>query len=94
MKAVRIFLIDNRHLISHYRNMNRIEIEKQFEKFVVLGLGYWGKGDTIKEAKKNCIREGCKSKDKMIAFVGDMSIGVTSGGCVQADKILISLGEI
>ena len=74
--------------------MNRLEIESQIEKFVVLGLGYWGKGDSIKEARKNCMKEGCKAKDKMIAFAGDQTIGVTSQGCVQADKFLVSLGEL
>ena len=74
--------------------MDRIAIESQIKKFVVLAFGYWGKGDTIKEAKKNCMKEGCKAKEKMVAFAGDKSIGVTGYGCVQADKFLISLGEI
>lgn len=80
--------------LSARRAFDRLGIEQQCTRFVVVALGYWGAGKTLKEAKRNCMREGAKAKDKMLAYWGDDSLSVTSAGYVQADKALLSLGEI
>lgn len=35
--------------------------------FVVLVLGYWGKGNTLEEAARNCHKEGAKLSAKVVA---------------------------
>lgn len=67
---------------------------KECTRFVVVALGYWGAGKTLKEAKRNCILEGAKAKDKMIGYWGDQSLRVTGDGRVLGDRFLLDLGEI
>ena len=73
--------------------VDRETVEKTFNKFLVVGPGYWGRGLTLKEARKNCLKEGCKVKDKMTGFWGTDDLTITSGGYVQASN-MVSLGEI
>lgn len=73
---------------------DRMAIESALTHFVVIGLGYWGKGKTLKEAADNCRKQGCKHNMKTIAFWGDSTITVTSMGTVQADKAMLALGEV
>lgn len=72
---------------------DRVAIEAAIKQFVVVGPGYWGKGETIKAAKQQCMREGCRAKEKMIAFAGSQDIGVNDAGMVSA-SFLLHLGEI
>lgn len=75
----------------------KLEIQGDITKgdcFFVVGPGYYGYGNSIKEAKGACIRAGCKRTAKMLAFYGDETIGVTGFGEVRANDLLIKLGEI
>jgi hypothetical protein len=62
--------------------------------FLVIGPGYYGYGTTLKNAKAACIKAGCSTKHKMLAFAGDDSVGVNDFGSVSANRFLIGLGEI
>ncbi len=66
----------------------------QVTTIIVIGPGYYGYGASLKEAKANCITSGAKRTDKMLAYMGDDSLGVTGMGAVRADKVLVCLGEI
>lgn len=50
--------------------------------FIVMVLGYWGCGDTIKAAALKCKQEGAKGTDKAIVlfYVGDDKPEVDSNG--------------
>jgi hypothetical protein len=61
---------------------------------LVVGPGYYGYGHSLKAAKANCIASGAKRTDKMLAYMGDDSIGVTGMGAVRSDKVLVCLGDI
>jgi hypothetical protein len=62
--------------------------------YLVIGPGYYGYGNTLKQAYKNCTDAGCSRKHKRLAYVGDDSVGVNDFGQVSANRYLISLGEI
>lgn len=66
---------------------DRRTVEAAIKKFLVVGPGYYGRSDSLKEAKKNCMKEGCKAKEMMIAFAGSDDIDITDGGFVSADFI-------
>ena len=61
---------------------------------LVVGPGYYGYGHSLKVAKANCIASGAKRTDKMLAYMGDDSLGVTGMGEIRAEKVLVCLGEI
>ena len=74
-------------------DINRRAIEALFTHFLVIGPGYFGKGKTLREAKMNCIKEGCKAKEKMVAFWGTKDIGINDSGWVSA-KNMVEIGDI
>lgn len=75
----------------------KLEIQGDITKgdcFFVVGPGFYGYGNSIKEAKAACIRAGCKPKLKMLAYYGDANIGVTGMGEIRANDLLVALGEV
>jgi len=66
----------------------------QGDCFMVVGPNYYGYGNTIKEAKANCIKSGCPRKAKMIAYYGDADMGIDNMGTMHAKQTLVSLGEV
>lgn len=75
----------------------KLEVKGDITKgdcFFVVGPGYYGYGNTIKQAKETCIKAGCKRTMKMVAFYGDANIGVTGMGEIQANDLLVNLGEV
>lgn len=36
--------------------------------FVIVVLGYWGKGKTLREAAANCVKEGASRSEKCVAY--------------------------
>lgn len=62
--------------------------------FMVVGPRYYGYGESIKSAKQNCIKAGCKKMAVVKAYLGDESLGVTNFGEIRADKVLFCLGEV
>ena len=55
--------------------------------FLVLVLGYWGRGDTLKKAAFQCKANGAKNTERAVAFliVGDDTATVDSMGCIVRD---------
>lgn len=51
--------------------------------FVVVSLGYWGKGETLKEAAVNCVKSGGTMSDKCVAYcyVGERAGETTVDSC-------------
>jgi hypothetical protein len=65
--------------------------------FLVLVMGYWGRGDTLKKAAEACRKVGGQGKDRAIArlVIGDDKPGVTDGGYMErsGDSEMIVLGN-
>lgn len=65
---------------------------EQLTKFMVIGPGFFGRGDTLQEAKKNCMKVGCRAKDKMIAYAGSEDLSIENGYVVAS--VLFRIGEL
>ena len=55
------------------------------QAFLVLVMGYWGRGETLKKAAEACRKVGGQPKDRAIArlVLGDDKPGVTDGGYME-----------
>lgn len=72
----------------------RRKIEATFTKFLALGLGYFGKGDSIPEALAQLKKAGHKKNEgKTLLFWGTDDLSCTTGGYVEGTNY-VSLGEI
>ena len=72
---------------------DRVAVEAAIKRFLVIGPGYFGFGESIKEARTNCMKEGCKAKDHLIAYAGSSDLSFTGGGYVSA-TFMIRIGEV
>ena len=67
------------------------------KSFLVLVMGYWGRGETLKKAAEACKKVGGQPKDRAIArlVIGDDKPGVTDGGYMErdADSEMIVIGS-
>lgn len=65
--------------------------------FIVMVLGYWGRGKTLKEAAENCKKQGVKLTEKAVAWliIGDSKACVDSDGYIVRDhgSDIIMLGK-
>ena len=73
---------------------NSLENLSSADTFIVVGPGFYGYGESIAAARKNCIAAGCPRSKKMLGYLGDESLGVSGFGIVSAQKVLICLGEV
>jgi hypothetical protein len=55
--------------------------------FIVMVLGYWGRGKTIKEAAENCLKQCARRTDKTVVKLvyGDDKVEVNSNGMLLYD---------
>ncbi len=63
------------------------------DTILVVGPGYYGYGVSIKAAKDACIKAGCPRKARMLAYMGDDTLGVTDFGEVRS-LVMVELGEV
>lgn len=64
------------------------------KKFMVIGAGFWGRGNTLKEAHMNAI-EACGISSpigRLIAYAGSDDLSIVNGYVTA--KTLIRLGEM
>ena len=56
--------------------------------FIVVSLGYWGRGNTLGDAAQNCLRAGARRKDDCYAqlVIGDDKPEITSGGMLEREQ--------
>ena len=56
--------------------------------FIVVALGYWGRGKTLYEAAKACHEAGARKLDECYAqlIIGDDKPSITSGGYLERDQ--------
>jgi hypothetical protein len=80
-------LVDNPHWNTE---MNTQIIDP--EKFMVIGPGYWGRGDSLKEALRRARQAGMTKKDKAMAYAGSDDLALENGFVVATQ--LIRLGQI
>jgi hypothetical protein len=78
--------------------IDRMEVEATFTHFVVVALGYWGKGTTIPEALQKLAEfsgwgKRQMAKEKMLLFWGTEDIEVYTDGSVHAMN-LVDLGVL
>lgn len=65
-------------------------------KYIVIGLGYYGIGDTILEAAENCNKVGgCHKTEKVLvkAVLNGKDVKVNEDGCITYHNILDFNGE-
>jgi hypothetical protein len=57
------------------------------KSFMVLVMGYWGRGETLKKAAEECKRVGGQGKDRAIArlVIGDAKPALTDGAYMERD---------
>ena len=63
------------------------------DTFIVVGPGFYGYGESVKTAKSNCIKSGAKKTDKMVAYLGDSTLGVDGMGYISA-LAMVKIGEV
>jgi hypothetical protein len=57
------------------------------QSFLVLVMGYWGRGETLKAAAARCQRVGGRPNDRAIVrlVLGDDKPAITDGGYMERD---------
>lgn len=56
--------------------------------FIVVSLGYWGRGDTLHDAAQNCLRSGARRTDDCYVqlVIGDDKPEISSGGMMVRES--------
>ena len=56
--------------------------------FIVVSLGYWGRGKTLYDAAKQCKEAGARSTDECYAqiIIGDDKPAITGGGMLEREQ--------
>lgn len=84
-----------KEMVEEARQIDRRVVEGIFNTFLVRSFGYWGKGETLKEAKANCLKQRHNRHQHgiMLAHWGTADIECLSDGSVTATN-MVFLGEV